>query len=188
MKKVKLLEKVKSAKILKGYVENRTKEATLAGVLTALAIVATYIDIPVFIYPLAGLDTSIVFWSMIPLLLSFPYVFLVPLVLSLTVPIGFLCAPGIALGQVMFYFTVKFIGLKRGKYLVFLASIYSVVFSYHYLTYIGVWNSAVLIPVVTKSLVQGLFAVILVPLLINKFEEFGVIELEKEVRNVVEDS
>jgi len=161
-------------KILKGYVENRTREVALAAMLGALALVARKITIP--IAPFGGIECSIIFWATIVLVLSYPYVWWVAAIIGLTSGFGILTVPGTLIGQTVFYFLVKFAGIKRGKYLSFFGTTFTVIFSCPILAYIGVWPPGVFMPAVIKSFVQGLIAIIMVPPFLRLLEKLNFVD------------
>jgi len=168
-------------KLLEGYVKNRTKEAALAAVLFALAIVARYLVIPLFIPPIHGLSCSVIFYTISVLVLSYPYILILSFLLSMTSNSSFLVFPVFVVSFTIFFFLSKLMGLKRVKYYTFFSSPLN---SLVYLTINPLIGSPLgplcwqthLIPLMTLSSAQGVLAVIVVPYIIKIMEKFSIIE------------
>lgn len=168
-------------KLLEGYVENRTKEAALAAILAALTVVGRSISIPIFIPPLHGLDVAIAFWSLAVIVLSYPYVFLIAFMMTLTSSLALIIFPGYVISLSILYFINRAIGFKRAKYFSFFASIINMI------VWLTFWGPLVapelsvikilLVPMSIKSVAQGMVAVILVPILLKTLEVFSFVDL-----------
>lgn len=161
-------------KLLEGYVKNRTREAALAAVFGALFLIVRTIRVPI-LPPLIIVDFSICFWSSAVLFLSYFYLWVFALLMSITstLPPSII---GTLVGMHIIYFLNKLIG-RKGIYLCFFASIFNGIANTFILNYLKIINLWPIFPtLMVKMIIQGIGAVILVPIIFNFLERFNVIE------------
>jgi len=166
-------------KLLEGYVKNRTLEFTLAAMFGALVLISRQIALPIFIPPLKGLDPSGIFYSSMLLVLSYPYIWLFSGILAFTSVMPLPAFPCWAIGFHIFYFLSRLIGLRWARYFSFFSSPINGIVTLIIFGWLKIFPFNVFfIPVMTKTLSQGVLAFMLVPLIIKLLEKFGVITYE----------
>jgi len=166
-------------KIFKGYVGSRTKEAALAAVLGAMFFVLRTIKIPLF-PPLVMLEFAQITYSVAILVLSYPYVLVFVLFLAMTSTAPITIIAGF-LGLSTSYFIAKAIGIKWAKHLVFFTSSINCAYVVVIFVYIlKMFPTAIVIPLMAKSLMSGTPTLIIAPLFISLLDRMGVIELPEE--------
>ncbi len=176
---MKLLEKVKKMKILKGYVENRTKEAALATIMAALVVVFRQFQIP--LVPGVVISFMGLFLYLPSVILSWPYTWLIPVVASVTAPRPLFSFIAVSIGCQAAYFSSRLLP-KRSFYKVlpfvlgaYIANIVGVII-YHYAEILHFTLGFPLLMV--KGTVSALVAVVLAPPVFKVLEVLGVVTYE----------
>jgi len=161
-------------KLLEGYVENRTLEAALAAMLGALCVVGRSIKVP--IYGVCMMDFGTTFWVVSILVLSYPYVWMFSILLSLTstIPTPAMLVFLFALNTA--YFIRRIAGLKSKwvipllPYAVTLGDIIFLLYGLKLLpfeVYIG--------PALFQATLGVIQVIIMVPIIMTSLEKFGVV-------------
>ncbi len=165
---------MKNVKILKGYVENRTKEAALAAMFLALFLVNRYIRIEFF---LLSLNFAWAFGHTAIIILSWPYSFLFSLGSTITssTPLKSLIAT-LPACQVTF-FSSK---LLKGKWRILSAAFGSLTgnfISAYYLYLVGKVPLEIGLPIsFVKACLSILPVLVLAPSIYKMLEKMGVMD------------